>query len=951
MKSLLLASAALLLFHAACAAAERSAVRVICDFEDPAEAAALAAHSENIALDVVQDNGVTRGKNCLRAVGKQGAPWAAMELHGEKVAKWSDFDYFVADVFTEREEKIRVVFELWDADSKNYATRYTDEELATHVGRNTFAWRINRAGRNAKKDGLDWHEIQPKDRIRLDELKKVKIFFTPSKDGGDTVLWFDNLRLMQEDALGGKIKVELPASAKAFDLGPAGTATPGFTTVGAQHPFVTGSVREAGKTWPDPLTGDGLEADGAFTVKFELPDGVWRIWLTASRLLDAEKPAKRFRLKVGDRALADETLTPEEFHGEKGLFRFLRTQYSNREHALWLDYVLPACPEFELEATVAGGTLPVEVENFRLTSFVAVPAAEAEAYRKLAADLRAQRIACFYRGLYFDPHPAPEKKEGDGAYALWVPADTRGILPWTAPDEKERAAPRLDLKSARGQNVIARLCVTSFEDLGEGELTLGALKGPGDLPAARLYYQNYRVHETSAAEMALLPWTKIRFEPGLTWAYWLWLNIPEGAQPGVYEGALSFKPDRGGVREIPLKLEVYPFALAQDLPLSYGMYYAPWKFPEGFDRRKLIGEQLRFMREIGYTAADFGSGNVRALKGDGTVSVEFEEFLPELLKAAGLGVRPEQQQMGRALGMARQIARLLGLRPAVDQQPGIEFTKPELKGYYQDAIRQYKAFIGKSGLPVAVETVDEPREVPNPWNRNLEHTNTYGDWIAEVGGVTSFVTPMGDKQSGKDYTSLVEHHDIVSVHTWEASRGLIERTRAAGKPLWFYNTGKDRLSWGFYAWRMGAVGRWEWHFSWGDGKSADGYPNPGEGFTPFGNQDALAMRAPYATFPGGMLFKSDYLRMAQGIADRAYLETLERALQASADDAAKAAVVKEARAFLEALKKSIPEFPGLKNLASPDAGALVGEGLNSPAAELCGLWRDKAAEFLKILSQ
>ena len=66
---------------------------------------------------------------------------------------------------------------------------------------------------------------------------------------------------------------------------------------------------------------------------------------------------------------------------------------------------------------------------------------------------------------------------------------------------------------------------------------------------------------------------------------------------------------------------------------------------------------------------------------------------------------------------------------------------------------------------------------------------------------------------------------------------------------------------------------------------------------------------------------------------------------------AKAATVKEARAFLEALRKSIPEYPGIKGLSSPDAGALVGAGLETPVAELTPMWRAKIGEMLKGLKK
>jgi hypothetical protein len=45
--------------------------------------------------------------------------------------------------------------------------------------------------------------------------------------------------------------------------------------------------------------------------------------------------------RAGDQTLCDETLQNNDYYGEKGFFRHLRTQFSQRPNALWLDYVLP----------------------------------------------------------------------------------------------------------------------------------------------------------------------------------------------------------------------------------------------------------------------------------------------------------------------------------------------------------------------------------------------------------------------------------------------------------------------------------------------------------------------------------------------------------------------------------------------------------------------------------
>ena len=61
-------------------AAERKDVRVLYDFENPAEVEELRKNAENTAFDIVQDKGVTGGKNCCRVTGKQGAQYSVLSV-------------------------------------------------------------------------------------------------------------------------------------------------------------------------------------------------------------------------------------------------------------------------------------------------------------------------------------------------------------------------------------------------------------------------------------------------------------------------------------------------------------------------------------------------------------------------------------------------------------------------------------------------------------------------------------------------------------------------------------------------------------------------------------------------------------------------------------------------------------------------------------------------------
>ena len=934
-----------ILFGSCCVsrAADRKEVRVLYDFEDPADLEDIKKDAENVTFDTVQDNGVTRGKNCCRMVFKQGADFGMFYIGKEKTKNWGSFDYFAMDVFMEREGKIGFSFELWDGLARNFATRCTIEPVVVKQGKNSIVVPINRAKRNGK-EGRDWAELEEKDKIQMNALTRVKIFLGPPKDGGDLVWWVDNIRVLQEDALGGRMKVDLPAGATAFLFGHRAANLPGFAVAeksgaDARGFTLTGNLENCGKHWPDPLTGDGIFDPAGGTITFEktLPDGDYYVWLAAGMVIKSEIKNPHYLLKIGDETIVDDKPTAGDINGEKYLFRFLKTQYSERPNALFLDFIDRMYPVYEKKIKVTGGKLAIQAANHFLSTLIVLPSDREADFKKLAADIRTERIRAFYSTLSPDPQRKPAKKDGDGDFVCFIPDEKTSFNAATGPSDEERKRANFDLAGAPGQRVIFRVGIAPFIDLGKCQLGVSALKGPGEIPASatRVYFEDYRVRGDSMAESALMPSNELNAEKGVSMCWWMWLKIPGDAPAGDYAGTVTVTPAGGKAVSFPVKLKVYPFKLEEILPYSFGMYYgAPAD-------KKMLAEQIAFMREIGFTGICAGGGNVTGVRENG-IDVTFDPAIYELAKAAGMGRHPLQYMMGNSLGAARAIGRRLGAK--VDQNPGSEMNLPGFKPAYLDYCRKYADFIKKQGLPVAVEIVDEPREVPNPWNRNLKDTNTYGDWLKEGGIFPSFVTPMGDGQSGLDYTSLIDHADIISTHAGKGSEKLMTFTPQKKKMLWLYNTGMDRLSWGFYNWRVGSVGRWEWHFCFSEGGSNTGYINEEEWYNPFTASDGFAPHAPNS-YSGAILFKTPFLSCAEGITDSAYITTLENALAAAEGNAAKSDAAAKARAFLNALKKTIPFLPGVKNIASEAEGALVGTGLNAEGTE-CEVWRRKVAEFI-----
>jgi hypothetical protein len=911
-------------------------VRMLFDFEDDAGMKAIASASENVKFDAAPDVGVTSGQRCCRMTFQKNSDWSQVQFTGGSKEGWQNYDYFAMDIVSE--EKANVILEFQDELTNSYATRCS---LSGSVvpGKQTVLIRINQPKRNGK-EGLDWDQIQPQDKINLAALKVCKFMVAAPKDH-DIVWHVDQIRLLKENALGLSIDLKLPTDTIAFCFGKA-KKIPGFITVGApqsdgDNGFVQkGDLKDCGMRWPDPLSGTGVYSPSGkqFTFESKVPDGEYRVWLAASPVIKTEINNPHFLLKVNGTTIVDDSPSLQELYSERYIYRFMNTPYSQRENALWLDFIDKMYPTHDLKIKVVGGKLTLELCNYQLSSIIVVPEKHSADFQALRASIKAERIRIFNaQRPVFNPTPLA-RQDGDGAFVCFIPDEMTAVTPVTGVTASERRRNSYDLAAAAPQNVFFRIAISAYEDLGKCSVSLSDLSGPKKIPASTVswYFQDYRLRGVDLQESALIPTTEVSLEKGVTRCFWAWLKLPADTPAGVYSGKVTVLA-AGKSKTFPLGLTVYPFKLDDALPLALGMWYTPRETPDPSLQKKVIAEHFAFMREIGFTAVQLPNPN-----GNGDV----DGRLFQLAKEAGFGRNPQQMIQICALEMARAIGRRdLGLSGKIDQQPGCELELPEFKARFIASAKRLAVFIKEIGLPLAVQSADEPRETPNPWNRNLADTNRYGDYLKEVGIQNTYVTPMSDAQSGKDYLSLVDHHDIIATHAGKPSERLMKETPAKGKSLWLYNIGMDRLSWGFYNWRVGSAGRYEWHFCWNSGAAENGYLND-EWYNPFTPYVGYTSYAPYPKYKGAILFTSAFLTCAEGITDSAYLSTLKGRIESANGTPAAA----KAQEFLDGIRNEIPFLPEVNGIATEADGALVGKGLKTPAAAKCEGWRRRIAELL-----
>ena len=462
-------------------------------------------------------------------------------------------------------------------------------------------------------------------------------------------------------------------------------------------------ISQAGGAWPDPLTGSfvGSLAGKPYRFKVNVPNGDWLVWLAAGKIIRADLKNHRYLLKINDQTIVDETPSDEQFGGDKYLYRFLWTQYSEKPHALWRNYIDKMYPADVYDVTVRDGAITVETANYFLSALVAVPAAKKADFQRMVAEIRDRRIATFEAGLRAAQRPGkeakpripprPEQGPDDPQVLLYVPQDPLAVDPWTVPNDEERKARRVDVAGAPGQKVLVVLSVTPLADLGPSTLVASDLSGPGVIPAGnfRGYYRNYRFNGKDYAEsendktrhmpeMCLVPSLALDLEKGVTFSYWLRLTVPIDARPGTYTGTLTLRSAGGKSFAMPLVLEVYPFKLEAVLPISYGLWGTVGTIPQFLPeaaKKQITRERLDSMVDLGLTATCVDVFSVKALKPGGTVELEINEEFVRMVKECGMGRHPEQAQLVSTImaSMGRPIAARLPGGGGIWQSPGIEF--------------------------------------------------------------------------------------------------------------------------------------------------------------------------------------------------------------------------------------------------------------------------------------
>ena len=904
--------------------------RLLHGFETKAELAELDPSGLAVSLTGQREQ-VTQGDRALSATFQaDGSGWPGFRLRTRRtLAGWAAYDLLALDVTNLSGKPVTLNFRFDDAQTKSYETR-------------AHASKLLRPGRNAVVVPLKSLRRENKAAFDVATLKVVIIFM--GKPKADVQLVIDNLRLVKEVTA----RIDVP-NAHLFDFSSdGGMVFPGFVKVSPaarynarrRSGFVsTRQLNGSAGRFPDTLVGDAVYHQTPewgrtpFTFRVDLPDGRYRVGyvVTAVRFRDHSVTVAGKEHKV--------VWTAATLFSEAGIYAGLNDDYHPGKD-LWKAYVATGWPWRWTDATVRGGKLEVTVQSASLAALAVYPAAQQKRMAAVLDSLETSRKKQFEADSFLLSMPAanakpltPTAAQRKAGLILFYPRRTDVVTCTTVPT-KQTAGAGLTLAAARGQREPGTFAVYPLRDLGVHQATATALDGPNGsvIPAERIEVRLVRhfIRKSGAGTWSPQPTQLIRplcrFYRGFTRQFWIAVDVPANAAPGKYAGSLTLT-GVGLKQTVPVALTVYPFTLPGASRASFAFYYsgpieqryiarfkdAPLTFEQALDR------QLADMRRHGLNALQVPMPTLlpvgRRTKRLGLRFDQLETYV-KLMKVHGF--RTDHASQMFTINLANRLIRLR-----------MKEFSPEFNTVLKNTVAAIDKWFTARGMGVLFWPVDEPREQSrNPWNRNLADTIRHLKLYREVPGVRTTITPMGDANFGVDYTPMVKWMDVIQTHPWPASKKMMELARRSDKPvLWLYNAGVDRLSYGFYVWKAKALGRWQWHYQWGD-----------TSYNPFkGYHWAVAWPG-----PEGVVSSVGYEQVAMGIVDYKYIELLEGLI---AKAKAAGAATDSATRVLAEVEAALPEWPAKGMGDGTDVGEAYAGGVN---AKLDG-WRGAVAqEIIKL---
>ncbi|MBI2298482.1 MAG: hypothetical protein HYU66_05935 [Armatimonadetes bacterium] len=507
--------------------------------------------------------------------------------------------------------------------------------------------------------------------------------------------------------------------------------------------------------------------------------------------------------------------------------------------------------------------------------------------------------ARFRKFVHVDPGPglAPSAEEVRRGFQVETESPLRLVFPDTLP---RRRATGLTLFACRGETEPLVFAVHALRELPEVRVEAGELRLPGAVIRAaalrvgsvrhlskRWYYSADWFLADVPSYIADQPSQKL--PSGRTGTFHLTFTAPPDARPGLYRGNVTVRAGAAS-QVLPLAVRVLPVTLPEPKGLFYGEYYRLTGRPA--DPRARIRSDLADMRAMGMTTVGlcFGVESSSYKVADSAVTFEFKGDTPfEWFMEAY-----------RELGFPAPVVLLSDSGQQAAGQAG-ELGDAAYGAVYVAFYRALAEVSRAKGWPsLYVQPVDEPG-----WQsaQDRERNVALLKLLKEAGIPTEQDGP-GDayfhRQAGP----------FAAIWNYNGAIGRAQVLEAALNDVESFRPEADRWAYGFFNWRFGLHGGFNWEYRGGSGSLYDN--NDAE------HGDWVHRYLPEGGEPGGP--STGWIASREGVDDRRYLLLLEGLIaRGKQRGGAAAKAAGGAQAVLDDLRARLDSRPDVRGLASFEA--------------------------------
>ncbi len=711
-----------------------------------------------------------------------------------------------------------------------------------------------------------------------------------------------------------------------FDMGGADTPVwPGFAQVTPEtawsadrgYGWASGAegLRAYSATRIDGLAIDDISGLGKRTGTFrvDVPEGEYTVWV----LSGAMGNIWRLRYMRDDHALVINGETVETIAYPEGKL-FEVADYDWRpDDDPWEHFIESRFAWYRHDAVAVDGAIVLGFGNHRSFPVNAVVIAERGVAGRVQEEIdridEMRRAA--WHGIWqqqrpeLDPPAETSEMERQRGYVVAEVHCSDDLTPWSEP-AAAASRERIELFATPGEQEQASFAVFGLRDLEDVTFTLGKLNSedgavlpgnavtPGLVQFAPWHAEQRDAASYAVRECLILPLHPTFIGERTCKRFWITIDTPEDATPGVYRGTITVTAANAPPAEMELALRVIPVKL-ETPPVERFMYFGTMYYladaylPNNDEERywEAMRAEVRFMRDNQYCRAECiiprGSSSVK-IEDEQVVSVDMSDTqrLMEILREEDAW--PRDAAMTCRTGI---LNIMFGGHFSRPNNPGVEFIPTEQgREKYRQAIRYIDDYAKAHDWPeIAFECLGE---VTNYGEQGKQFAIDVHTLLHEM-GVSNTLRGNGPMDMAAIERGLVKYPQP----NWAMMYPQQLRTmRETGDALWAYNFTRSRFSMGWFCWRHGIT-----RASYESGVYANG--QPGNVFE-IGTMFPMGLPTSMTTIEPTVWLK----RLVQGAVDYEYLWNLNRLIRrARASDRAEAKrIADEAQAWLDEKLDDIP---------------------------------------------